>query len=145
MKTLASDAFEGRAPGTPGETKTIAWLIAQFKALKAATRRPERQLDAGRAAGPHPAGRRAPCRAGDTALVAGPRRLCQHRPRRSTASRSPNAPLVFVGYGVTAPERGWDDFKGVDLKGKVAVFLVNDPDFEAVAGDDARASSAAAG
>ena len=46
------------------------------------------------------------------------------------------APMVFVGYGVHAPERGWDDFKGVDLKGKIAVFLVNDPDFEAVAGDD---------
>jgi len=41
------------------------------------------------------------------------------------------APLVFVGYGVNAPERQWDDFKGVDLKGKVAVILVNDPDFEA--------------
>ena len=43
--------------------------------------------------------------------------------------------MVFVGYGVNAPERGWDDFKGVDLKGKVAVFLVNDPDFEAAAGE----------
>jgi Zn-dependent M28 family amino/carboxypeptidase len=41
--------------------------------------------------------------------------------------------MVFVGYGVSAPERGWDDFKGVDLHGKVAVFLVNDPDFEAAA------------
>ena len=47
------------------------------------------------------------------------------------------APLVFVGYGVSAPERGWDDYKGVDLKGKVAVFLVNDPDFEATKGEDA--------
>ena len=46
--------------------------------------------------------------------------------------------MVFVGYGVHAPERGWDDFKGIDLKGKIAVFLVNDPDFEAVAGDDAK-------
>jgi Zn-dependent M28 family amino/carboxypeptidase len=42
-----------------------------------------------------------------------------------------DAPMVFVGYGVSAPERGWDDFKGVDLHDKVAVFLVNDPDFEA--------------
>lgn len=41
-----------------------------------------------------------------------------------------DAPLVFVGYGITAPERGWDDYKGADLKGKVAVVLVNDPDFE---------------
>ncbi len=48
-----------------------------------------------------------------------------------------NAPLVFVGYGVSAPERGWDDYKGVDLRGKVAVYLVNDPDFEAAPGDDA--------
>jgi len=39
--------------------------------------------------------------------------------------------MVFVGYGVAAPERNWDDFKGVDLHGKVAIFLVNDPDFEA--------------
>jgi len=43
--------------------------------------------------------------------------------------------MVFVGYGVNAPERNWDDFKGVDVKGKVAVFLVNDPDFEAAAGE----------
>ena len=43
--------------------------------------------------------------------------------------------MVFVGYGVTAPERGWDDFKGVDLHGKVAVMLVNDPDFEAAPGE----------
>ena len=47
-----------------------------------------------------------------------------------------NAPMVFVGYGVTAAERGWDDFKGEDLKGKVAVFLINDPDFVAAKGED---------
>ncbi|HEU4663420.1 MAG TPA: M28 family metallopeptidase, partial [Dokdonella sp.] len=46
-----------------------------------------------------------------------------------------DAPLVFAGYGVTAPERNWDDFKGLDLKGKVAIVLVNDPDFEAGKGD----------
>jgi Zn-dependent M28 family amino/carboxypeptidase len=46
-----------------------------------------------------------------------------------------NAPLVFVGYGVTAPERKWDDFKGMDLKGKLAVVLINDPDFETGEGD----------
>src|SRR3546814_7892202 len=46
-----------------------------------------------------------------------------------------DAPIVFVGYGVTAPERGWDDFKGVDLKGKIALVLVNDPDYETGKGD----------
>jgi Zn-dependent M28 family amino/carboxypeptidase len=55
--------------------------------------------------------------------------------RDTDRARVANAPMVFVGYGVNAPERGWDDFKGVDLKGKVAVFLVNDPDFEAAAGE----------
>ncbi|NEK70793.1 MAG: peptidase M20, partial [Xanthomonas perforans] len=45
------------------------------------------------------------------------------------------APLVFLGYGVKAPERNWDDFKGVDLKGKIAVVLINDPDFETGKGD----------
>ena len=46
-----------------------------------------------------------------------------------------NAPLVFVGYGVNAPERSWNDFKGQDMHGKVLVELVNDPDFEATAGE----------
>jgi Zn-dependent M28 family amino/carboxypeptidase len=41
-----------------------------------------------------------------------------------------NAPLLFVGYGVTAPERGWDDFKDADVRGKIIVVLINDPDFE---------------
>ena len=43
--------------------------------------------------------------------------------RDTTHARIANAPMVFVGYGVTAPERDWDDFKGVDLNGKMAVFL----------------------
>lgn len=46
-----------------------------------------------------------------------------------------NAPLVFVGYGVDAPERGWNDFKGEDMHGKILVELVNDPDFEAAPGE----------
>ena len=55
--------------------------------------------------------------------------------RDTQAARIDGAPIVFVGYGTAAPERGWDDFKGTDLKGKVALFLVNDPDFEAAAGE----------
>jgi Zn-dependent M28 family amino/carboxypeptidase len=49
--------------------------------------------------------------------------------------RIANAPLVFVGYGVSAPERNWDDFKGQDVKGKIIVVLINDPDFEGGEGD----------
>jgi len=136
VKTLASDAFEGRAPGTPGETKTIAWLIAQFKAMKAQPGGPDgswtqpvplvhTRMGAGTV------------RAGDTALVQG-RDVYLSTVRGVDRVAIENAPMVFVGYGVSARERGWDDFKGLDLKGKVAVFLVNDPDFEAVAGDDAK-------
>ena len=55
--------------------------------------------------------------------------------RETDRVRIENAPLVFVGYGVNAPERGWDDFGDVDLHGKIAVFLVNDPDFEAAPGE----------
>ena len=57
----------------------------------------------------------------------------------------PNSELVFVGYGVVAPEYGWDDFKGVDVRGKTIVFLVNDPAM-GIAGflfDDAQLGSAA--
>ncbi len=136
VKTLASDSFEGRAPGTPGETKTIAWLIAQFKAMKAQPGGPN-----GSWTQPvplvHTRMGSGTVRAGDTALVQG-RDLYLSTVRGVDRVAIANAPMVFVGYGVSAPERGWDDFKGLDLKGKVAVFLVNDPDFEAVTGDDAK-------
>jgi Zn-dependent M28 family amino/carboxypeptidase len=132
--TLASDEFQGRAPGTPGEDKTIPYLIEQFKA-----------------AGLEPAGERggwtqevpmihtqlkAPfnlsvSQAGKTLPLNFPDDIYLGTTRAVDHVTIANAPMVFVGYGVTAPERGWDDFKGVDLKGKVAVMLVNDPDFEA--------------
>jgi Zn-dependent M28 family amino/carboxypeptidase len=133
-KTLASDAFQGRAPGTPGEATTVAYLVDQFRAL-----------------GLRPAGenggwlQKVPL----VHNVAGVPTLLEVKFRESTlpllVGRDINpqttrpvarvtikdAPMAFVGYGVSAPERGWDDFKGLDLHGKVAIFLVNDPDFEA--------------
>ncbi len=133
VKTLASESFEGRAPGTPGETKTVNWLVARFKALK---------LQPG---GPNGAWTQAVPLV-HTRLGAGTMRagvpLVQGRDVYVSTVRPvskvaiADAPMVFVGYGVTAPERGWDDFKGLDLRGKIAVFLVNDPDFEATPGDD---------
>lgn len=136
VKTLASDAFEGRAPGTPGETKTIDWLVAQFKAMKLAPGGPDGSWTQ--------AVPLVHTRMGTGTVTAGAQTLTQSRDVYLSTVRGvdrvaiANAPMVFVGHGVTAPERGWDDFKGLDLKGKVAVFLVNDPDFEATAGDDAK-------
>ncbi|WP_136161982.1 M28 family metallopeptidase [Sphingomonas flavalba] len=140
VRTLTADAFGGRAPGTPGEDKTVAWLIAQLQAL-----------------GLEPGGRdgswtqavplvRTRIGAGGTVTVAGADGAVPLLPGRDiyvTTARPvdrvaiADAPLLFVGYGVTAPEQGWDDFKGADLTGKIAVFLVNDPDFEAGAADAA--------
>jgi Zn-dependent M28 family amino/carboxypeptidase len=138
VKTLASDDFQGRAPGTPGEEKTVDYLIGQFKAL-----------------GLEPAGDKGGwteavpllrTQVGPSPSIsisgAGDALNLQQFSQISLSTLQPadqvevNAPMVFVGYGVKAPERGWDDFKGADLKGKVLVFLVNDPDFEAVQGDD---------
>ena len=137
-RTLASDEFQGRAPGTPGEDKTIPYLIEQFKA-----------------AGLEPAGEnggwtqavpmirtrlQAPAslaftQASQVTSLKFPDDLYLGTVRPVDRVRIANAPMVFVGYGVTAPERGWDDFKGVDVRGKVVVMLVNDPDFEAPAGE----------
>lgn len=136
VKILASDAFEGRAPGTPGETRTVDWLIARFKALKL---QPGGKDGSWTQAVPlvHTRMGAGTARAGATPLAQGRDvYLSTVRPVDRVAIAA--APMVFVGHGVSAPERGWDDFKGADLKGKVAVFLINDPDFEAVDGDSAK-------
>src|SRR3954469_7242732 len=137
-RQLASDDFQGRAPGTEGETRTVAWLTTQFRAL-----------------GLEPGGEnggwtqmvplvrtQVPAQAsfsvashGQNIQLQSPRDIYVSTVRETDRVRIENAPMVFVGYGVTAPERGWDDFGGVDLHGKIAVFLVNDPDFEAAAGE----------
>lgn len=138
IKALASNEFEGRGPGTPGETKAIGYIENQFKA--------DGLIPAGDGGGWtqavtlrsfHPVGEvktslsvngvSRPLKWLDEIVV----RTLLPVPHVAVA----NAPLVFVGYGVSAPERHWDDFKGVDLKGKIAVVLVNDPDFELAPGD----------
>jgi Zn-dependent M28 family amino/carboxypeptidase len=137
-RTLASDEFEGRAPGTEGEARTIEWIAREY-----------------RQAGLEPAGengtylQRVPLirtqlqapgsvtiqRGGESIALQVPGDIYLSTVRETSAAKIDRAPMVFVGYGVTAPERQWDDFKGIDLKGKVAVFLVNDPDFEAEEGE----------
>jgi Zn-dependent M28 family amino/carboxypeptidase len=138
IKVLSSDAFEGRGPGTPGETKTVAYIAGQFKAVgltpagdnggwtQAVTLRsfhPVGEIKTSFTI----AGHVQPLKWLDEIVV----RTMLPIPHVSIK----DAPMVFVGYGVSAPERHWDDFKGVDLKGKIAVVLVNDPDFELKPGD----------
>ena len=133
-RVLASDAFLGRAPGGPGETKTVDWLIGRLKAMGL---RPGGDAGGWTQAAPlvhaqvgTPRSLAITGAGADWLLVQGAQiYVSTDQPVDRVAIAA--APLVFVGYGVSAPERGWDDFKGVDLHGKVAVFLVNDPDFEA--------------
>ena len=135
-RELASDPFGGRSPGTEGEKKTIDWAIARFKALGLQPGGPDGAwtqkvplIHTRLADGPVSFGATQLKQGTDVALTT---------VRPDAAVTIADAPLVFVGYGVSAPEAKWDDFKGVDLRGKVAVFLVNDPDFEAPDGVDAK-------
>ncbi|CAN7167694.1 M28 family metallopeptidase [Pseudoxanthomonas sp. LjRoot143] len=133
VEVLASDEFEGRAPATPGETKTIAYIV---DALKKAGVQPGGEqggwtqavpLVRAQVDGPVTATLRAQGRS--RTLANGEDLVLQSLSPVSEVALE-KAPLVFVGYGVHAPERQWDDYKGVDLKGKVAVVLINDPDYE---------------
>ena len=143
VQTLGSDAFEGRAPATEGETKTVAYLSDQF--AKAGLQPGGDIVNGQRAwtqavpllrseftAAPHVnvniAGKATPLTQGEQIAVRAPT-------NGDKAMMIDGAPLVFVGYGVKAPERGWDDFKGQDMRGKILVMLVNDPDFEGGEGD----------
>jgi len=140
VRTLASDIFQGRAPGTAGEDRTIGYLIARFEELGLQPAGP-----GGRWVQPVPL---LHTRLGTprTLAFATPKGVLPVEQAKSVylstvrpddAARIVHAPVVFVGYGVRAPERGWDDFKGADLKGKLLVFLVNDPDFGAGAEEPA--------
>ena len=143
VQTLSADAFEGRAPATPGETKTVAYLVDQF--AKAGLQ-PGGEIVNGQRQWTQ----RVPLLQSD---IAGTPHLEFRTPRgalplaqgEQISVRSPlngqkqvavnGAPLVFAGYGVTAPERQWNDFKDMDVRGKMIVVLVNDPDFEGGEGD----------
>ncbi|WP_425335972.1 M20/M25/M40 family metallo-hydrolase [Sphingomonas kaistensis] len=136
-RVLASDEFEGRSMGTPGEEKTIAYLIEQYKA---AGLEPGGENGGWTQAVPlirtKLQGPQLSIRQGATTTpLSFPNDIYVSTVRDTQAARIDGAPIVFVGYGTAAPERGWDDFKGTDLKGKVALFLVNDPDFEAATGE----------
>ena len=138
VQTLGSDAFEGRAPATAGETKTVAYISDQFAKAglqpggdvvngKRVWTQSVPLLRSEFTANPHVvlnvAGKATPLAQGEEIAVRSP-------VNGDKAMNISAADLVFVGYGVKAPERGWDDFKGQDMRGKIMVVLVNDPDFE---------------
>ena len=128
VNRLASDGFQGRGPGTAGEDSSVAYITEQFKALGLAPGNPD-----GTYIQPvsmigytsHP----------DGSIVVGGKTMKLRFPadyvavsrRNANDIRVDGSDVVFVGYGVVAPEYGWDDYKGLDVKGKTIVMLVNDP------------------
>jgi len=126
---LASDEFEGRAPGSNGETLTVQYLSEQFQKAGLDPGNPDgtwvqkvplvgltptlTSLEVGKD------GAKKAFKAG-TDFVAFSKHVVDE-------VKLEGSELVFVGYGVQAPEFNWDDFKGLDVKGKTIIVLVNDP------------------
>jgi Zn-dependent M28 family amino/carboxypeptidase len=134
VRALADDRFEGRGPASSTEPAVLDWIANAFAeaGLEPAgadggwlqpVPLSSTQQDGPATVSVSGSGWTLPLERGGQILLA------SDRPQTRISIQ--DAPLVFVGYGVSAPERDWDDFKGVDLTGKVMVVLVNDPDFEA--------------
>jgi Zn-dependent M28 family amino/carboxypeptidase len=143
VKVLASDEFEGRGPATEGEKKTVAYIAAQYEAaglqpagdLKDGKRVWTQDVPLARFETKGPVA--VSVKAGSETLTWAQGEQVALRAAATGVDHVSikDAPIVFAGYGVTAPERNWNDFKGMDLKGKVVLVLVNDPDFETGKGD----------
>ncbi len=133
-KELSLDSYEGRAPGSPGEVKTVAFLIQKFKAaglepgnegswtqdvpLVEITAKNVSALSIADKSG------KAMSFAYGSEYVIGSY-------RETPKTKVDMSDMVFVGHGIVAPEKGWNDYAGVDVKGKTVVVMVNDPDFDA--------------
>ena len=134
LETLASDEFGGRAPGSPGEELTVKYITDYFKGLGLApangdsytqdvplanlevTNKPDLRISGGEG--------------DDLVLGYTTEQVVWSRKQVENVSLE-NSELVFVGFGVNAPERNWNDYAGVDVKGKTVIILINDPDFGA--------------
>ncbi len=130
IKVLSSDRFEGRAPGTRGEELTVAYIEEQFRNLA---------LLPGNANGtfiqkvplvgitPDPGMRLTLNKDGETKKLKYMEDFVAWTRHAVPRMALNDSPLLFVGYGVSAPEFDWDDYKDVDVQGKTLVMLVNDP------------------
>jgi len=132
IETLASDEFGGRAPGSPGEALTVEYLINHFKGLGLepangesytqdvplaeleVTNKPDLLISGGE---------------GDDLTLSYTVDQVMWSRQQVTETALDNSELVFVGYGIIAPERNWNDYAGVDVRGKTVVMLVNDPGY----------------
>src|SRR5437762_7859647 len=128
IKILASDEFEGRAPGTKGEELSVKYITGQFKQIGVKPGNPDGTYTeevplAGIRGDPK------------MSFIIGDKTIDLKYPDDFVASSArlepeikiDNSDVVFVGYGIVAPEYGWDDYKDVDIHGKTILMLINDP------------------
>ena len=133
VKEISSDAYEGRAPGTVGEEKTLSYLVQRFEALGlkpgnkgswfqdvplveiAATNVSPLRFTGGKA--------------GVSAAYGSQMVIATYRTAQPHVEIK-DSPVMFVGYGINAPEKKWNDYAGVDVRGKTVIILVNDPDYQ---------------
>ncbi|MGA7240159.1 MAG: hypothetical protein WBY44_31035, partial [Bryobacteraceae bacterium] len=128
IRVLASDEFEGRGPATPGERKSLDYIVAQCKTLKLAPGNPDGGwLQPVALWGITGGGGEITVKSNDAdfPLTAQDYRVTSSQPKASIDI--PDSPIVFVGYGIIAPEYKWDDYKGIDVKGKAVMILGGDP------------------
>lgn len=128
IKVLASDEYEGRAPGSKGEDLSVKYISEQFKAMGLKPGNPNGSYTqevplAGITTKPS-----ATFKVKDqTTELKFPEDYVASSARLQDKIKVENSEIVFVGYGVVAPEYGWDDYKDVDVKGKTILMLINDP------------------
>jgi Zn-dependent M28 family amino/carboxypeptidase len=133
IKILASDEFEGRLPTTVGEQKTLDYLVNEFKQLGYQPGNGDSYLQ--------PVELIEMTADPDMTMTIGKNNFTYKEGMMASTSREQakvelkNSEVVFVGYGVNAPEYDWNDYQGLDVKGKTVVILVNDPGFENPQGD----------
>jgi Zn-dependent M28 family amino/carboxypeptidase len=128
IRTLSSDDFEGRKPGSAGEQKTISYMQQQFQQMGLKPGNPDGTylqnvplagITSKSSVDIAVKGRKLP--------LVGKKDYIALSSRYATEVNVKDSGIVFVGYGVVAPEYGWDDYKDVDVKGKTILMLINDP------------------
>ena len=141
IQTVSSDAFLGRGPATHGEELATNYIRDQLKAAGLEPGGPngswfqevpllQSNIDGAPSLSFNVKGQTSSLTQGAQIAVRASMQNIDHVTIQ-------NAPIVFLGYGVKAPERNWDDFKGEDVRGKVGIVLINDPDFYAKPGEPA--------
>ncbi len=128
IQVLASDEFAGRGPATPGEGLTVNYLTSEFKKIGLQPGNPNGSwFQEVPMVGVTSTPKVALTLKGQRSELQAPQDFVGWSPQVRAETKIEGSELVFVGYGVEAPEYGWDDFKGVDVRGKTLLMLVNDP------------------